>query len=70
MAMTTRPGKVGRRNTATVSMWRSARGLNADRGQARIPSVEIMQGLIARARKEGWADFDGDALSAHTRAKT
>jgi hypothetical protein len=43
-------------------MWRSERGLNADRGQARIPSVKIAQELIGMADKQGWAHYDGDAM--------
>lgn len=45
-------------------IWRRAEGdgggLQAARGQARIPSVDMIEHMIAKARKEGWGHFDGD----------
>jgi hypothetical protein len=35
-------------------------GLQAARGQARIPSLAVIEQLTARARKEGWGHYDGD----------
>lgn len=35
-------------------------GLQAARGQARIPSVAILEKLVAKAKKAGWAHYDGD----------
>ena len=35
-------------------------GLQAARGQARIPSLAVIERLIAKARKAGWGHFDGD----------
>ena len=46
-------------------IWRRPRAmgrtLQAARGQARIPSIEIAKNLIAQAEKEGWGHYDGDA---------
>lgn len=33
--------------------------LQAARGQARLPNVDIMNGLVMKARAAGWADRDG-----------
>lgn len=35
-------------------------GLQAARGQARIPSVAIIEKLVAKAKKAGWGHYDGD----------
>lgn len=35
--------------------------LQAARGQARIPSLEVARKLMGQAEKEGWGDHDGDA---------
>ena len=35
-------------------------GLQAARGQARIPSVAVLQRLVARAVEAGWGAYDGD----------
>jgi len=35
-------------------------GLQAARGQARIPSLEVIEKLIANAWKAGWGHYDGD----------
>ena len=47
-------------------IWRWPNGnLQAARGQARLPSVELMERLIAKARHEGWADKDsGDVADS------
>jgi hypothetical protein len=34
--------------------------LQAARGQARIPSVRVLEQLVAQARAGGWADYDAD----------
>jgi hypothetical protein len=39
-------------------MWRGPRGLSADRGQARIPSLAILHELVAMGEKAGWAHLD------------
>jgi len=33
--------------------------LQAARGQARIPSVAVLEQLVAKAKKSGWGDYDG-----------
>jgi hypothetical protein len=35
-------------------------GLQAARGQARIPSVAIIEQFVAKAKKAGWGHYDGD----------
>jgi hypothetical protein len=37
-------------------------GLQPARGQARIPSMQWLQVLVAKAKAEGWGDYDADAL--------
>ena len=40
-------------------IWESpTRGLMAHRGQARIPSIKILESLIAKAKEEGWGDYE------------
>lgn len=40
-------------------IWRRPGGaLQAARGQARIPSMEEAEQLIAKAKKEGWGNYD------------
>ena len=34
--------------------------LQAARGQARIPSIAVLEGLVARARAAGWGDYNAD----------
>ena len=36
----------------------------AARGQARIPSIEILEQLVGQAKKEGWGDYDGDGIGS------
>lgn len=36
--------------------------LQAARGQARIPSVDILEKLVAKAKAEGWGNLDADEL--------
>ena len=44
-------------------IWRKENGnLQGARGQARIPSVRDIDDLVAKARVEGWANYDGDEL--------
>jgi hypothetical protein len=33
--------------------------LQAARGQARIPSIEVARGLMQRAEEEGWGQYEG-----------
>ena len=41
-------------------IWRRRNGnLQPARGQARIPSVEHIEDLVAQAREAGWGDYDG-----------
>lgn len=46
--------------------WPKADGgsLQAARGQARIPSVDILEKLVAKAKSEGWGSYDADVLNA------
>lgn len=39
-------------------------GLQAARGQARLPSIETAKALMNKARAEGWGDRDGNAMAA------
>jgi hypothetical protein len=34
--------------------------LQAARGQARIPSIRVLEQLVAQARDAGWGDYDAD----------
>lgn len=34
--------------------------LQAARGQARIPSLQVAKTLMKKAESEGWGNFDGD----------
>ncbi len=36
--------------------------LQAARGQARIPSVRVLEQLVAQARAAGWGDYDADTF--------
>ena len=38
--------------------------LQAARGQARIPSVDVLERLVARAKAEGWGHHDADAAGS------
>lgn len=38
-------------------------GLQASRGQARLPSFERVKALFDAARAEGWGDHDGDDMN-------
>lgn len=53
-------------------IWRrpSAEGgaAQADRGQARIPSIDVVEQLVRQAKIEGWGDFDGDRISSSSEA--
>ncbi|MGA2481194.1 MAG: hypothetical protein ABSG63_20825 [Spirochaetia bacterium] len=40
--------------------------LQAARGQARIPSIAVIQRLVEKAKKEGWGDYDADEKSTYT----
>lgn len=43
--------------------------LQAARGQARIPSVRVLEQLVARAKEEGWSHYDGDVEAAADRLR-
>lgn len=46
-------------------IWRREDGsLQPARGQARIPSVQVLQRLVEKAKKAGWGDYDADKLDA------
>lgn len=46
------------------SIWKDPKGkLLAHRGQARVPSLRTLLGLINTAVNEGWGDYDGASLS-------
>lgn len=36
--------------------------LQAARGQARIPSVDKLEKLVAKAKASGWGNYDADAM--------
>lgn len=42
--------------------------LQAARGQARIPSIAILERLIAQAKQEGWGHHDGDKETSEVEA--
>lgn len=37
--------------------------LQAARGQARIPSVAVLEQLVAQARASGWGDYNADDIT-------
>lgn len=39
--------------------------LQAARGQARIPSVAVLEQLAAKARTLGWGDYNADNIETH-----
>ena len=43
-------------------IWRRPDGsLQAARGQARIPSLDVARKLMTKANEEGWGHYDADA---------
>ena len=39
-------------------IWRRADGrLQPARGQARIPSIQVIEGMVAQAEREGWGNL-------------
>lgn len=38
------------------------------RGQARIPSIEVLERLVRQAKIEGWGDFDDERISSSMEA--
>jgi hypothetical protein len=51
-------------------IWKNGKGhLMAHRGQARLPSIAIIQKLIAIAISEGWGNYDGDSGTIDNKAK-
>lgn len=40
----------------------------AARGQARIPSIEVLEQLVRQAKQEGWGDYDDDRISSSAEA--
>lgn len=42
--------------------------LQAARGQARIPSIDVLEQLVAQAKNEGWGKHDGDSDSSEVEA--
>ena len=40
----------------------------APAGQARIPSIEVMERLVRQARSEGWGDYDDERISSSMEA--
>lgn len=49
-------------------IWRKEDGkLQAARGQARIPNLEIAMGLMQRAKDEGWGDLSNNSLKDDNR---
>ena len=40
--------------------------LQAARGQARIPSIRVLEQLVAQARTGGWGDYDADDFAVPT----
>ena len=44
-------------------IWRKPNGnLQPGRAQARIPSIQILEELIAAAKNEGWGDYDAEKM--------
>ena len=41
-------------------IWRKDERLLPARGQARIPSIQILEQLVAQAKREGWANLAGE----------
>ena len=42
-------------------IWRRPDGtLQPARGQARIPSIEILEKLVKKAKRQGWGDHEGE----------
>lgn len=42
-------------------IWRRAEGsLQPGRGQERIPSVAVLEGLVAAAKRKGWGDLTAE----------
>lgn len=42
-------------------IWRKDNGnMRPDRGQARIPSIEVATELIQKAKAEGWGNHEGE----------
>jgi hypothetical protein len=39
--------------------------LQAARGQARIPSVTVLEQLVAKANAQGWGEYDADNIERH-----
>jgi hypothetical protein len=50
-------------------VWRRAEdgSIQAARGQARLPSIEVAQSLIQRAQDEGWGDRDFEKIEETVR---
>jgi hypothetical protein len=42
--------------------------LQAARGQARIPSIPVIEKLVAQAQEQGWGDYDADAIDTQPKA--
>ena len=44
--------------------WPKIKGgaLQAARGQARIPSIDVLARLVAKAKSEGWGDYDAEKI--------
>lgn len=42
--------------------------LQAARGQARIPSIAVIEQLIAKAKNDGWGHYDGDNVTSEVEA--
>jgi hypothetical protein len=42
--------------------------LQAARGQARIPSIDVFERLVAQAKQEGWGERNGDRVGADNEA--
>lgn len=49
-------------------IWKNKK-LLAHRGQARIPSVEVMNQLVKIAKQEGWGDYDGTETPTYPHTK-
>jgi len=41
---------------------------HSPRGQARIPSIEVLERLVRQARSEGWGDYDAERISSSLEA--
>ena len=52
----------GSRSHGYRFIWIRDGKLQPSRGQARLPSLEVIKKLVERAESEGWGDYDGNEI--------